>query len=119
MHEGGNQGTLVSMTAWAVPSLRAIPGQLYRLYTALRSPTQGGDMELLTRSLTRGMGFRFLMSGMLSMMIRPPPGLQDTGTLRAQTCAPALHPSLEVQAGSLNSPWAGDSTPALAPGLGV
>jgi len=31
----------------------------------------------LTKSLTRGMGFRLRMSGMLSIMISPPPGLQE------------------------------------------
>lgn len=33
----------------------------------------------LTKSLTRGMGFRLRMSGMLSIMISPPPGLQERG----------------------------------------
>ena len=33
---------------------------------------------MLTRSLTSGIGFLLRMSGMLSMMMRPPPGLQDT-----------------------------------------
>ena len=32
---------------------------------------------MLTRSLTSGIGFLLRMSGMLSMMMRPPPGLQD------------------------------------------
>lgn len=49
-------------------------------------------MELLTRSLTRGMGFRFLMSGMLSMMIRPPPGLQDTEDTEGPDLCPSLTP---------------------------
>lgn len=33
----------------------------------------------LTKSLTKGMGFRLRMSGMLSIMISPPPGLQERG----------------------------------------
>lgn len=37
-----------------------------------------GRAQTLTRSLTSGIGFLLRMSGMLSMMMRPPPGLQDT-----------------------------------------
>lgn len=84
MHEGGNEGVLVSGNVGS-PQPQGRAGQLH---TAPSSPTQGGSVELLTRSLTRGMGFRFLMSGMLSMMIRPPPGLQDTQDTEGQTCAP-------------------------------
>lgn len=36
-----------------------------------------GVRRNLTKSLTRGMGFRLRMSGMLSIMISPPPGLQQ------------------------------------------
>lgn len=36
-----------------------------------------GIRRNLTKSLTRGMGFRLRMSGMLSIMISPPPGLQE------------------------------------------
>lgn len=34
----------------------------------------------LTKSLTRGMGFLLRMSGMLSIMISPPPGLEKRHT---------------------------------------
>lgn len=70
-HGDGNQATLVPRPAWAVPGLRATTG-------SCTGRTLLTTVPLLTRSLTRGMGFRFRMSGILSMMMRPPPGLQDT-----------------------------------------
>lgn len=75
--QGRNQITLVPGNTLPSPQPQVCHGQLYRLSTAYGRPALLGEerAQALTRSLTSGMGFLLRMSGMLSMMMRPPPGL--------------------------------------------
>lgn len=92
----GEQGTDARPSSAGAGGRRSPAG---RSGSEARSCGVPGVRRNLTKSLTRGMGFRLRMSGMLSIMISPPPGLQERresagkGKLR-QEGAPCYCPTL-------------------------
>lgn len=86
--QDGNQITLAPRNALPPASPRSAVVQVVHCYS--RPALLGeGRAQALTRSLTSGIGFLLRMSGMLSMMMRPPPGLRDIHT----GCQGAMFPS--------------------------